>query len=112
MMRNSNRKKLSRHNWHRDPFTEPAPEYECANCHLKGHCHKSEMYREADVFGILIKQTRQIIECRHCSNEVVVGSMDLPLGKNATEVKKFNLRKLSKDERVTSLALVKREVER
>ena len=38
--------------------------------------------------------------------------MDLPLGKNATKLKKFNLRKLSKDERVTSLALVKREVER
>ena len=112
MMRNSNRKKLAVHRWHRSAFTQAAPDYECLNCHMKGHCHKSEMCREVDVFGILIKQTRQIIECRHCSNEVVVGSMDLPLGKNATKLKKFNLRKLSKDERVTSLALVKREVER
>ena len=111
-MRNSNRKKLPRYSWHRDPFTEPAPEYECASCHSKGHCQKSEMCREVDVFGILIKQTKQIIECRHCSNEVVVGSMDLPLGKNATKPKKFNLRKLSKDERVSPLALAERDVKR
>jgi hypothetical protein len=68
------------------------------------------MCREVDTFGILIKQTRQIIECRYCSNEVVVGSMDLPMGEN-TEARpgKFKLRKFSKDERVPPMAVVGRE---
>ena len=111
MLINSNGK-LAPHRWHRSAFTQAAPEYECVNCHLKGHCHKSEMCREVDAFGILIKQSRQIIECRHCSTEVVVGSMDLPVGKNATKPRKFNLRKLSKDEPLASLALVGREVKK
>jgi hypothetical protein len=38
--------------------------------------------------------------------------MDLPMGKNATKLRKFNLRELSKDERVASLALVEREVKK
>ena len=112
MVRNSDSKKLPRHSWHRDPLTEPAPEFECARCHLKGHCHTSEMCREVNVFGTLIKQTMQIIECRHCLHEVVLGSMDLPMGKNATKLGRFNLRKLSKDERVAPLALVGREVKK
>ncbi len=113
MVRNGNRKKLALHIWHRSDFTQAAPDYECVNCHLKGHCHKSEMCREVDNFGILIKQTRQIIECRHCSNEVIVGSMDLPMGEN-TEARpgKFNLRKFSKDERVPPMAVVGREAKK
>ena len=79
MMRNSNRKKLAVHRWHRSAFAQAAPDYECLNCHMKGHCHKSEMRREVDVFGILIKQTRQIIECSRCWSEFVVGSVDLPI---------------------------------
>jgi hypothetical protein len=83
MLINSNGKKLAPHRWHRSDFTQPAPEYECVNCHLKGHCHKSEMCREVDAFGILIKQSRQIIECRHCSSEFVVGSVDLPINERS-----------------------------
>jgi hypothetical protein len=83
MVRNGNRKKLALHIWHRSDFTQAAPDYECVNCHLKGHCHESEMCREVDTFGILIKQTRQIIECRHCSSEFVVGSVDLPINERS-----------------------------
>ena len=82
MLINSNGK-LAPHRWHRSDFTQAAPEYECVNCHLKGHCYKSEMCREVDAFGILIKQSRQIIECRHCSSEFVVGSVDLPINERS-----------------------------
>ena len=111
MMRNSNRKKLALHRWYRSEFTQAAPDYECVNCHLKGHCHKSEMCREVNVFGILIKQTRQIIECSRCSNGVVLGSVDLPLGKNTeAESAKFDLRNFSEDERLALRAVVGQKV--
>ena len=83
MLIKSNGKKLAPRRWHRSDFTQAAPEYECVNCHLKGHCYKSEMCREVDAFGILIKQSRQIIECRHCSSEFVVGSVDLPINERS-----------------------------
>lgn len=112
MARNSTRKKLPLHKWQRYDFAQPAPEHECVNCHFKGHCYKWEMYREVNAFGNLIRQTRQIIECKHCLNEFVVGSMDLPIGKNTKSKKprKFKLRKLSKEERAALMAVVEQEV--
>jgi len=100
MVRNSNRKKLALQIGHRSDFTQAAPDYECLSCHLKGHCRALEMSREVTAFGILIKPTRQIIQCSHCSNGVVVGSMDLSTGKNMEpNLGNFNLRNLSEDER-------------
>ena len=106
MITNNNGKKLALLGWHRYDFTQPAPDYECLSCRLKGHCHTSEMCREVNLFGILIKQTRQIIECSHCSNEVVLGSIDLPMGEHSeAALGKFH----SHDERVALTALVGRE---
>jgi hypothetical protein len=79
MLIDSYGKKLALHRWHRSDFTQVVPDYECVNCHLKGHCYELEMCREVAAFGILIKQSRQIVECRHCSSEFVVGSVDLPI---------------------------------
>ena len=111
MITNKNGKKLAFLGWHRSHFTQPAADYECLSCRLKGHCHTSEMCREVYLFGILIKQTRQIIKCSRCSNGVVVGSMDLPMGKN-TEVEpaKFDLRNFSEDERLELRAVVGQKV--
>jgi hypothetical protein len=65
------------------------------------------MCREVNLFGILIKQTRRIIECSHCSNEVVIGSIDPPMGEHSeAELAKFS----SHDERVALAALARREV--
>jgi hypothetical protein len=83
MLIDSYGKKLALHRWHCSDFPQAAPEYECVNCHLKGHCYEFEMCREVDAFGILIKQSRQIIECRHCSSEFVVGSVDLPINERS-----------------------------
>ena len=111
MISNNNGKKLALLGWHRCDFTQPAPDYECPGCRLKGHCHTSEMCREVNLFGISIKQTRQIIECSHCWNEIVVGSMDLPMGENSeAELGKFNAPQSRQEERVALRALVGREV--
>jgi len=109
MIRNMSGKRLEFLGWHRCHFTQPVSDYECLSCHLKGHCHTSEMCREVNLFGILIKQTRQIIECSRCSHGVVVGSMDLPMGKN-TEPAKFDLRHLNEDERLALRAVVGQKV--
>ena len=111
MVRDINGKELALLRGHRYDVTQPAPEYECLSCHLKGHCRASEMCREVTAFGILIKQTRQIIQCSHCSNEVVVGSMDLPTCKNMEpNLGNFNLRNLSEDERAALRAVIGRRV--
>jgi hypothetical protein len=112
MLGNKNGKKLAFLGWHRSHFTQPASDYECPSCRLKGHCHTSEMCREVYLFGILIKQTRQIIECSRCSNGVVVGSMDLPMGKNSeAEPANFDLPNFSEDERLALRAVVGQKVQ-
>ena len=109
MIRNMTGKRLALLGWYRCDFTQPVSDYECPSCRLKGHCHTSEMCREVNLFGISIKQTRQIIECRRCSSGVVVGSMDLPMGKN-TESAKFDLHPFNEDERLALRAVVGQKV--
>jgi hypothetical protein len=57
----------------------------------------------------------EVIECRRCLNEFIIGSLDFGeakdnAGKGSSGGRKFNLRNLTKEERAALMKIVEQEI--
>lgn len=97
--------------WDREENPVPSPDHECSNCKRKGHCWFWKLSRIFNAFGKLIKRTQSVYECQYCHNEEIVGSMEFFEKPNKlTKTRKFNIRKLSPEDRKALMAIVEREI--
>jgi hypothetical protein len=99
--------------WDRAVEPTPAPDHVCTNCNETGRCFKWHLHRKINAFGREITQHMEVIECRRCLNEFILGSLDFPgeakdnAGKGQ---RKFNLRNLTKEERAALMKIVEQEI--
>ena len=100
--------------WSRAEQPLAVPTHECSNCHAVGSCFKWKLQRQVFAFGKLITQHMEVIECRHCLNEFVLGSLDFgpPKVKEGTRkgASRFNLRKWTPEQRAKLMELIEREI--
>jgi hypothetical protein len=98
--------------WNREEHPTPAPNQECINCKRTGSCNLWNLSRVVNAFGREITQHQQVIECTYCLNEFVIGSLDFTSAtvEDKTRGRKFNLRKLSPEDRRKLMALVEQEI--
>lgn len=95
--------------WSREEHPTPVPAQECTNCKVVGECFKWRLHRKIFAFGRIITQHMQVVECRHCLNEFVIGSLDFKQ-KEGGKAKKFNLRRWSPEQRRKLMELLEREI--
>lgn len=96
--------------WDRAVEPTPAPDHVCTNCKQQGSCYKWHLQRKVNAFGREITQNMDVIECRRCLNEFIVGSLDFSGGAKKAAGRKFNLRNLSSEERAALMKIMEQEI--